>query len=301
MTKGVQMSKRKILLSSIVIALLALPSYAEEAEDAYEEESSIEISGYAKVESGIYTNKGASKNSTHGHGVGDFNKNEGTLKFFLNGDIGEESSFHSEVQLVKDEYGVTGYSNPRAYTQTELLRELYIDTTVGEVDVRIGKQQVVWGKADGVKFLDIINPTDFREWGQNTMEDSRIPLWMAVVEKDLGNNDSIQAVWVPDINRINQIPGLNNPSNGDVNQPFVSLGADAITGRYNGFLNVGKDMGRVAGAFVQAAAGGAFAPATDLSQITNTTVGGFTSLTSAQTPPAFGGASGAQALDGTIQ
>ncbi len=221
----------------------------EAPEEVEEEESNIEISGYLKAEASVFTKSGSSINPIEPHDSGDIMKGEGTLKVFVNGSIGEESSFHAELQAIGDTEGIDGYEYHRNYTQYDGLRELYIDTTFADWDFRLGKQQVVWGKADGVKFLDIINPTDFREWGQNTMEDSRIPLWMAVAEKDLGNNDSLQFVWVPDVGRVNQIPGLYDTSTGDQGQPFVSLGADTMTGKYNGFVNIGNDMGRVAGAF----------------------------------------------------
>ncbi len=74
------------------------------------------------------------------------------------------------------------YKYHRSYTQNDYLRELYVDTGAGDWDLRIGKQQVVWGTADGIKLLDIINPTDFRELNQNAMEDARIPVWMINAE-----------------------------------------------------------------------------------------------------------------------
>ena len=308
------MKTRRILLSTIVIAALTLPMYAggeiapveeetaevalsttadsnaTEAPEEVEEESNIEISGYAKVEAAAYTTSGSSKNAfgvgtkngAETHDAGDAHKVEGTLKLFVNGGLGEDSSFHSELQLVTDTEGIDGYKHHRNYTQFDYLRELYVDTSLGGWDFRIGKQQVVWGKADGVKFLDIINPTDFREWGQNTMEDSRIPLWMLTAEKDLGNNNSLQFVWVPDVGRINQIPGLYDVYTGDQGQPFVSLGAEAMTGKYNGFLNIGNDMGRIAGAFDAAFSGAFGIPAGNgiLRGFNGFTVSNFTNLPS---------------------
>ena len=306
------MQTKKILLSSVVIAALTLPIYAggdvevateevavavvEEANataevpEEAEEESNIEISGYLKAEAAVYTGSGMSKNASgvgtkagsEVHDAGNLHKMEGTLKVFVNGDIGEDSSFHSELQLVDDTEGIDGYKHHRNYTQYDYLRELYVDTSLAGWDLRIGKQQVVWGKADGVKFLDIINPTDFREWAQNTMEDSRIPLWMLTAEKDLGNNNSLQFVWVPDIGRINQIPGLYDVYTGDQDQPFVSLGAETMTGRYNGFLNIGNDMGRVAAAFDGAFSGAFGIPAGNgiLRGFNGFTVSNFTNLPS---------------------
>ena len=241
---------RNILLSTALIATLALPSLAD-----------VEVTGELKGELSVFTKDNVkSKNGTINHKRGNALKEEGTLKLFFNGDVGEDSSFHAGFNLVKDWKGINHYDGHRSYTQQDYVREMYLDTTYGDWDLRLGKQQLVWGTADGVKFLDIINPTDFREWGQNTMEDSRIPLWMAVAEKDLGNNNSIQIVWVPDVGRINQIAGLEDTGTGDQNQPFVSLGAETMTGQRNGFLNIAPALGQVAATFSTDAVTGVLHP-----------------------------------------
>ena len=41
-----------------------------------------------------------------------------------------------------------------------LLRELYLDLSLGPVDFRLGKQIVVWGRADGINPTDNISPRD---------------------------------------------------------------------------------------------------------------------------------------------
>jgi hypothetical protein len=38
------------------------------------------------------------------------------------------------------------------------MRELYVDLYFNNFDIRVGKQQVVWGKADGVFITDIVSP-----------------------------------------------------------------------------------------------------------------------------------------------
>lgn len=77
------------------------------------------------------------------------------------------------------------------------LRELYLDTGIGSAFLRLGKQQVVWGQADGLRVLDVVNPLDFREWILGDLEDRRIPLWMANVEVPMGAL-TLQFLWVPD-------------------------------------------------------------------------------------------------------
>lgn len=77
------------------------------------------------------------------------------------------------------------------------LRELYVSIPAGDALVRLGKQHIVWGTADGLKVLDVVNPQDFREFILDDFEDSRIPLWALDVEVPLGPG-SLQLVWLPD-------------------------------------------------------------------------------------------------------
>jgi hypothetical protein len=77
------------------------------------------------------------------------------------------------------------------------LRELYVDGHVGSAFVRIGKQQVVWGQADGLRVLDVVNPFSFREFIWPDPQDRRIPLWTVKSELPLGAA-TLQLLWIPD-------------------------------------------------------------------------------------------------------
>lgn len=77
------------------------------------------------------------------------------------------------------------------------LRELYYDTRWAGAYWRLGKQQVVWGQADGIKVLDVVNPQSFREFILDDFDDSRIPLWMINAELPLSEG-SLQFLWIPD-------------------------------------------------------------------------------------------------------
>ena len=77
------------------------------------------------------------------------------------------------------------------------LRELYVDGYLGNAFYRLGKQQIVWGEADGLRVLDVINPFNYREFILPTSEDSRIPLWAANVEYPI-NDWMAQFVWILD-------------------------------------------------------------------------------------------------------
>lgn len=78
------------------------------------------------------------------------------------------------------------------------LREFFVDFQWGKTDWRLGKQQVVWGQADGIKVLDVVNPQSFREFILDDFDDSRIPLWTANVTVPLGDAASLQLLWIPD-------------------------------------------------------------------------------------------------------
>jgi hypothetical protein len=82
--------------------------------------------------------------------------------------------------------------------RTELeLRELHVRAELGRTAVSVGKQQIVWGQADGLKVLDVVNPQDFREFILDDFERSRIPLWSTAVETPIGGA-TLQLIWVPD-------------------------------------------------------------------------------------------------------
>ncbi len=84
------------------------------------------------------------------------------------------------------------------------LREAFIDTEIGSTFLRIGKQQVVWGQADGLKVLDVLNPQSFREFVLDDFDDSRIPLWTVNAEIPIGST-FLQLLWIPD-NTYDDIP-----------------------------------------------------------------------------------------------
>jgi len=78
------------------------------------------------------------------------------------------------------------------------LRELYWQLATDDIYWRIGKQQVVWGEADGLKLLDKINPQSYREFTLDNFDDSRIPLWMVNAEINVGEDSVLQALLITD-------------------------------------------------------------------------------------------------------
>jgi len=268
------MFKKTMVATGVALAVAALPVVAEEDESPF---GDFEVSGELKNESAIYTKDGTTIGAASGHDNGDLMKSETSLRLFINGPAGENAELHAELRPVYDTEAIDGYKGHENYTQQDFLRELYIDTTAGEddaVSLRIGKQQVVWGTADGIKLLDIINPTDWREFAQNSMDESRIPIWMINAETDLENGANIQ--FILSEAEENKIAGLT--ADGDQGHPFIMKGVDSITGKRNGFLNATPALAAVASTFDFAAAGqggtGGFQQATG-ADVTNAIAGGF--------------------------
>jgi hypothetical protein len=81
---------------------------------------------------------------------------------------------------------------------TDWLRECYVNYESPSLDVRIGKQQVVWGTADGIKIMDVVCPTDQREFTLDNFADSRIPRWMLKLEYSPKVNGTLQFLFIPD-------------------------------------------------------------------------------------------------------
>ena len=260
------MFNKTMVATGVAIAVAAMPVVAEEGSFMDE----LEISGELKNESAIFTKSGATVGAASAHDKRDMLKSETSLRLFVNGQVGESSEWHAEIRPVRDTQAVDGYKGHENYSQQDFLRELYVDTTAGEddaVSLRLGKQQVVWGTADGMKLLDIINPTDYREMAQNSMDESRIPVWMINAEMDLEDGSNLQVVISQpkenvfaglnrDISTAIRVNGAGTSSaeltNGDgYNQghAFIMKGVDTITGKENGFLNIVPDLASVAAGF----------------------------------------------------
>ncbi len=78
------------------------------------------------------------------------------------------------------------------------IREFYLDIFTDNMDIRLGKQFVVWGVLEGMRVTDEINPMDFREMILPDLLDYRIPLWTAKIDY-YREEDTWQFLWIPDL------------------------------------------------------------------------------------------------------
>lgn len=90
-----------------------------------------------------------------------------------------------------------------------VLREAYVSYRTADFDLKVGKQQIAWGKMDG-QFIDTINAMDRRESVQLETEDfewRRLPTWMASGTYYWGAN-SVQLLYIFDFEHDRQaLPG----------------------------------------------------------------------------------------------
>lgn len=111
----------------------------------------------------------------------------------------------------------------------DFIRELWIAGSIpmgsgdDELAIRLGRQQVVWGRTDLFRVLDIVNPMDFsRENLYAEFEDSRIPQWMANFEYRLGATKVFDDL---NFQLIYKIESFRPHDLGQGGEPYAILGA----------------------------------------------------------------------------
>jgi len=87
------------------------------------------------------------------------------------------------------------------------LREFYYEKEFGATQLKVGKMQTVWGKADGIKLIDKLNPQDFSEFILAPFEDSRIPLWSLSLTQSFEDSE-LEFLWIPDTT-YHKVPNSN--------------------------------------------------------------------------------------------
>lgn len=113
--------------------------------------------------------------------------------------------------------------SPEFNSRLDFIREAYVKKTFAlddqrSVFVKIGKQQVVWGRTDLFRVLDVINPVDYsRNNIYDELEDIRIPMWMVQAEYRMGGSESmqernLQVVWNFDQFRANNLGQCGSPN-----------------------------------------------------------------------------------------
>ena len=137
--------------------------------------------------------------------------------------LGEGWKWHGDGHLRRDfAYQIHGESTyPNAvverYQQDESLGEFWVAGSLNEaVDLKLGRQTVVWGLSDLLRINDTLNPLDMREPGLGELETLRRPLAMA-------RGDYYQGPWSVTLLMVpEQRPNLTAPCGGE----FSATGAE---------------------------------------------------------------------------
>jgi hypothetical protein len=87
------------------------------------------------------------------------------------------------------------------------LRDVYAELDINDGIMRLGKQQIVWGRLDGIKVLDVLNPQSFREFILDEFDRSRISLWSAYIDKSF-------SAWRTELALIPDATGHEIPKSG---------------------------------------------------------------------------------------
>lgn len=77
-----------------------------------------------------------------------------------------------------------------------LLRENYLDTSFGDWELRIGKQNIVWGEVTGLFFADVVSAQDLRDFILPDFQTIRIPQW-AVRSEYFKGDAHLELIWIP--------------------------------------------------------------------------------------------------------
>ncbi|MCP5062388.1 MAG: hypothetical protein GY936_07995 [Ignavibacteriae bacterium] len=88
---------------------------------------------------------------------------------------------------------LTYHDNSDSLTFT--LREAYLDLYFDDFDLRVGKQQIVWGKADGVFITDIVSPKNLFQFLLPEFDEIRIGVIGAKFDYYIGDN-TFELVWL---------------------------------------------------------------------------------------------------------
>lgn len=141
----------KHILSIIIIGLSLHPAFAQD-EDAFD----VRVKGFVDTYQAVQTDKPNKWMSSRTRVRGELTIEKGNVGAF----VSANAIYNS---IVKDQSGFS-------------LREAYGYFSVGNWDIRAGRQIVTWGVADAMRLTDIISPMDFTEYLAQDYDDIRVPV-----------------------------------------------------------------------------------------------------------------------------
>jgi len=111
-----------------------------------------------------------------------------------------QNTLNLDIEKTGMDMGFKVNPNLYHYTNDEIdlgLREAYIDLYFKSMDIRLGKQQIIWGQADGVFITDVVSPKNLREFLLPNFEEIRVGITSLKADYYVGNH-TFELVWVPE-------------------------------------------------------------------------------------------------------
>jgi hypothetical protein len=157
--------KMKFLTAVLLLSVIVLPAQAQE---------NIQLSGFMRNYTGVLTGQ----------------ENEFSI-------LQNTFDFNLETRGSRMALKVNPYLYHYFDRDLELgLREAYLDLYFNNFDLRVGKQQIIYGKAEGVFITDVVSPKDLREFLLPEFDEIRMGVTAAKLNYYRGNN-TFELVWVP--------------------------------------------------------------------------------------------------------
>ena len=133
-----------------------------------------------------------------------------------------QNTLNLEFRLSSDKFAL--YANPYYFQYPNKedefnLREAYVDIYLDKFDFRFGKQQIVWGQADGVFITDIVSPLDLTDFLMRDFNEIRIGVNAAKINYYPSFDHSFEFVWIPSFT-----PSVL-PAEGSIWQPKIDFPA----------------------------------------------------------------------------
>jgi len=108
------------------------------------------------------------------------------LKYFVSGQLTKDWAYN--IYDSDDDWNFRQFDKARDEMSLrddyeDVLSECHVTWTPGDFNLRVGKQIVTWGRMDGFRIMDQINPVDGRlGFSDVEFETNIIPIWMAKLE-----------------------------------------------------------------------------------------------------------------------
>ncbi len=94
--------------------------------------------------------------------------------------------FHDPVFALRGREDYPAQVLRRSESELELTESYLQGTLSPRLDIKSGRQIVVWGKSDNIRLTDVLNPLDNREPGMVDIRDLRLPVAMTKLDSYLG-------------------------------------------------------------------------------------------------------------------